>query len=84
VADYRASAGIDLDHDRADRTAGNTLAMPVTVIQQDWGAALAYDAAAVGRPWAPDLRHRTTAAEHFMAEEAPAEIVKELRALLAG
>ncbi|MFI7250369.1 alpha/beta fold hydrolase [Micromonospora chalcea] len=82
VADYRASAGIDVRHDRADRDAGRRLAMPVTVIQQDWGAALGYDAAAVWRTWAPDLEHRTTTAGHFMAEEAPGEITEALRALL--
>ncbi|MFJ1539901.1 alpha/beta fold hydrolase [Micromonospora chalcea] len=82
VADYRASAGIDVTHDRADRDAGRRLAMPVTVIQQDWGAALGYDAAAVWRAWAPDLEHRTTTAGHFMAEEAPGEISEALRALL--
>ncbi|WP_374535443.1 alpha/beta fold hydrolase [Micromonospora aurantiaca (nom. illeg.)] len=82
VADYRASAGIDVAHDRADRDAGRRLTMPVTVIQQDWGAALGYDAAAVWRAWAPDLEHRTTTAGHFMAEEAPGEITEALRALL--
>ncbi|MFD6693434.1 alpha/beta fold hydrolase [Micromonospora aurantiaca (nom. illeg.)] len=82
VADYRASAGIDVTHDRADRDAGRRLTMPTTVIQQDWGAALGYDAAAVWRAWAPDLEHRTTTAGHFMAEEAPGEIAGALRALL--
>lgn len=82
VADYRASAGIDLQHDQADRTAGNRLAMPVTVVQQDWGAALGYDAAALWRAWAPNLEHHTTSAGHFMAEEAPTEIIKTLRSLL--
>jgi len=83
VADYRASAGIDVVHDRADRDAGRTLAMPVTVVQQDWGAALGYDAAALWSAWAGDLEHRTTRSGHFMAEEAPAEVVGELRELLA-
>jgi haloacetate dehalogenase len=83
VADYRASAGIDVEQDRADREAGRTLAMPVTVVQQDWGSALGYDAAAVWRAWAPDLDHVITSAGHFMAEEAPGEVVKALRALLA-
>ncbi|MEW2593462.1 alpha/beta hydrolase [Micromonospora aurantiaca] len=82
VADYRASARIDVTHDRADRDAGRRLTMPTTVIQQDWGAALGYDAAAVWRAWAPDLEHRTTTAGHFMAEEAPGEIAEALRALL--
>ena len=83
VADYRASAGIDVAHDRADRAAGNQLRMPVTVLQQDWGAALGFDAAGLWRAWAPDLRHTTVSCGHFMAEEAPTEVVKALRDLLS-
>ncbi|WP_448332174.1 alpha/beta fold hydrolase [Streptomyces sp. DSM 41534] len=83
VADYRASAGVDVDHDRADRDGGRRLTMPVTVVQQDWGAALGYDAAAVWRAWADDLEHATVGYGHFMAEEAPADIAKTLRELLA-
>ncbi|MES9603037.1 alpha/beta fold hydrolase [Actinomadura sp. NPDC000929] len=82
VADYRASAGIDVDHDTADREAGNRLRMPVTVLQQDWGAALGYDATALWGAWAADLRHETVTCGHFMAEEAPAEVAKSLRTLL--
>lgn len=82
VADYRASAGIDVDHDRADRDAGNRLRMPATVLQQDWGAALGFDAAALWEAWAPDLHHATVTCGHFMAEEAPADIAKALRDLL--
>ncbi|MEN1883591.1 alpha/beta fold hydrolase [Streptomyces mirabilis] len=84
VADYRASAGIDVEHDRADRAAGNRLRMPVAVLQQDWGAALGFDAAARWRAWAPDLRHTTVSCGHFMAEEAPADVVKAIRDLVAG
>ncbi|MFJ4369351.1 alpha/beta fold hydrolase [Streptomyces chartreusis] len=83
VADYRASAGIDIEHDRADRDAGSTLRMPVGVLQQDWGAALGFDAAGLWRTWAPDLRHATVTCGHFMAEEAPDDIAKALRDLLA-
>jgi pimeloyl-ACP methyl ester carboxylesterase len=82
VADYRASAGIDVDHDQEDLAAGNQLRMPVTVIQQDWGSALGFDAAALWSAWAPDLHHLTTTAGHYMAEEAPADLTKALRELL--
>lgn len=82
VADYRASAGVDVEHDTADRAAGHRLRMPVTVLQQDWGAALGYDAVALWEAWAADLRHETVTCGHFMAEEAPAEVAKSLRALL--
>ena len=82
VADYRASAGIDLAHDEADRAAGRRLTMPVTVLQQDWGAALGFDARGLWSRWAADLDHRTTTAGHFMAEEAPAEVLAAVRDLL--
>lgn len=82
VADYRASAGIDIEHDEADRAAENRLVMPVTVLQQDWGSALGFDAAALWEAWADDLGHSTVSCGHFMAEEAPAEVVKALRSLM--
>lgn len=81
VADYRASAGVDVDHDTADKEAGNRLAMPVTVLQQDWGAALGYHAQGLWSAWADDLRHRTVSCGHFMAEEDPKLIADEIRAL---
>ncbi|MGN6240729.1 MAG: alpha/beta hydrolase [Cellulosimicrobium cellulans] len=81
VADYRATATIDIEHDQASLDAGDRLAMPVTVVQQDWGAQLGYDAAGVWRRWAPDLEHLTTTAGHFMAEEAPADVAAVVRAL---
>ncbi|MEW1831067.1 alpha/beta hydrolase [Streptomyces sp. NPDC088196] len=84
VADYRASAGIDIAHDQAYRDTGNRLRMPVAVLQQDWGAALGFDAAALWRAWAPDLRHETVTCGHFMAEEDPAVVAKTLRELVAG
>lgn len=81
VADYRASAGVDVEHDTADRAAGHRLAMPVTVLQQDWGAALGYDAQGLWSAWADDLRHRTVSCGHFMAEEDPELIAAEIRHL---
>ncbi|PWV55121.1 alpha/beta fold hydrolase [Nocardiopsis sp. L17-MgMaSL7] len=83
VADYRASAGIDVEHDAADRAAERRLRMPVTVLQQDWGAALGYDAAALWGAWASDLQHATVSSGHFMAEQDPAGVVAHLRGLLA-
>lgn len=82
VADFRATATVDVDHDEKDLAAGNKLRMPLTVIQQDWGAALGFDAAGRWRAWSDDLDHQTTSAGHFMAEESPAEISTAIRALL--
>ncbi|ASO22427.1 pimeloyl-ACP methyl ester carboxylesterase [Actinoalloteichus hoggarensis] len=83
VADYRASATIDVDHDEVDREAGNRLRMPVTVLQQDWGSELGYDAVTRWRAWAEDLTHQTVSCGHFMAEEGPAQVIGALRDLLA-
>ncbi|MFD5828271.1 alpha/beta fold hydrolase [Lentzea sp. NPDC060358] len=80
VADYRASATVDVEHDTADAQA--RLRMPVTVLQQDWGAALGFDAEALWRRWAPDLDHRTVSCGHFMAEEAPDVVAGAIRDLL--
>lgn len=74
VADYRATATVDIEHDQADLDAGNRLTMPVTVVQQDWGQQMGFDATATWRPWTTDLQHFTTQAGHFMAEEAPEDI----------
>lgn len=82
VADYRASAGIDLEHDRADQHAGRRLTMPVAVLQQDWGTALGFDAASIWSAWAQDLQHTTAATGHFMAEQDPALVIHTVQELL--
>ena len=83
VADYRASAGIDLEMDREDRAAGRTLAMPVGVISQDWGSQLGFDASALWRAWARDVTYQPIDAGHYMAEQKPDEIVRFVRTLAA-
>ncbi|MFI9815091.1 alpha/beta fold hydrolase [Saccharothrix variisporea] len=81
VADYRASATVDVEDDTADRD--TTLRMPVAVRQQDWGAFLGFDARAIWARQADDLDHATVQCGHFMAEEDPALVVKTIRDLLA-
>lgn len=83
VADYRASAGVDLAMDAASRDAGERLAMPVGVISQDWGSRLGFDAAGLWGAWAPDLTYEPIDAGHFMAEERPDEIARFVRGLAA-
>jgi len=84
VADYRATAGIDLEMDRADRAAGQQLTMPVGVISQDWGSQLGFDATAIWGAWAPRLTYEPITAGHFMAEETPAPVTEFIRRLLAN
>ncbi|MGL5849420.1 MAG: alpha/beta fold hydrolase [Phycicoccus sp.] len=83
VADYRATAGVDLDMDREDRAAGRQLTMPVAVTSQDWGSHLGFDAAAIWRAWAPDATYQPIDAGHFMAEERPADITRFITTLAA-
>lgn len=82
VADYRATAGIDLEMDRADRKAGAQLAMPVGVISRDWGSQLGFDASALWRQWAPAATYQPIDAGHFMAEETPDVVAGFIQELL--
>ncbi|MGB2720710.1 MAG: alpha/beta hydrolase [Rhodococcus sp. (in: high G+C Gram-positive bacteria)] len=81
VADYRATAGVDLAMDLQDRADGARLTMPVGVISQDWGSQLGFDAASLWGAWASDLTYEPIDAGHFMAEEKPKEIAQFITAL---
>ncbi|NWB29024.1 alpha/beta fold hydrolase [Pseudomonas gingeri] len=76
--DYRASAGIDLDHDRADLEAGRKLNMPLLAL---WGAE-----GTVGRCFNPlhewqqvatDVRGKALPGGHYLAEEIPQLLLDE-------
>lgn len=77
-ADYRASAGIDLDHDRADVAAGQSLAQPLRVL---WGAhgtvGRTFDVLALWRERAADVTGRSVDCGHYLAEEAPDQVLAE-------
>jgi haloacetate dehalogenase len=77
--DYRASAGIDLVHDRADRDAGRRLAMPLRVL---WGAlgvvGRCFDVMALWRDAADDVSGRPLDCGHYLAEERPDEVLAEM------
>ncbi len=70
--DYRAAAGIDLEHDRADRDAGRRLGMPLMVL---WGRdgviQRCFDALAEWRRVADDVRGEALPCGHYVPEEAP-------------
>jgi haloacetate dehalogenase len=79
--DYRASAGIDLEHDRADRAAGRRIACPTRVL---WGAQgvieRCFDPMALWRAAANDFSGRAIDCGHYIAEERPAELLQEMQA----
>ena len=82
--DYRASAGIDLDHDRASDAAGQRIGCPMLVV---WG-----ERGVIGRLFAPiaDWQAKCDAtvigaalpAGHFIPEEVPDLLLAELVAFL--
>jgi haloacetate dehalogenase len=77
-ADYRASAGIDLQHDQADVDAGRKLAQPLRVLWGEHGAVgRCFDVPALWRAAATDFAGRSLPCGHYIAEEAPALLLDE-------
>ena len=81
--DYRASAGIDLDHDRADMAAGRKLTCPVLAL---WGAkglvGRKFDVLAAWRERAESVSGEAIDCGHFLAEELPEDTFARIRAFL--
>ena len=79
--DYRAAAGIDLLHDRAE--GGRRLAMPLLVL---WGArgfvGRNYDVLVLWREKANDVRGAALDCGHFLPEELPAQVAAQLLGFL--
>ena len=76
--DYRASAGIDLDHDREDVAAGRLLAQPLRVL---WGAhgvvGRCFDVLALWRERARQVSGGALPCGHYIPEEAPDALASE-------
>lgn len=76
--DYRAAAGADLVHDRAD--AGRTLDVATLVLWGERGVVGARtDPVEAWRTWFPTARGHGVEAGHFLAEEAPEAVLAALR-----
>jgi len=70
--DYRASAGIDLVHDRADRDAGRQLPMPLLALWGEQGVVhQCFQPLAEWQRVAADVRGHALPCGHYIAEEAP-------------
>ncbi len=73
--DYRASATIDLDHDRADIAAGKKLQMPLRILWGERGAVGAnFDVLALWRERATQVSGQAVPSGHYIAEEIPGEL----------
>ncbi len=83
--DYRAAATIDLVHDRESRAAGQKIQCPMRVLWgrkgkiQQW-----YDAVGIWRDYcAAEVTGGPVNSGHYLAEEAPGEVLAHLKAFLA-
>jgi haloacetate dehalogenase len=81
--DYRAAATIDLVHDRKDlRT---KLKMPVLALwAKESPVGAQFDCLADWREVATDVRGKALACGHFLPEEKPLEVLRELRRFIGG
>ncbi|NDY93124.1 alpha/beta fold hydrolase [Ideonella livida] len=83
--DYRASAGIDLEHDQADRDAHRLLPMPLLVL---WGREgvvhRCFQPLHEWRAVATDVRGRALDCGHYIAEEAPQALLDEVLPFFAA
>ena len=82
-AEYRADL-LDLDHDRADRAAGRSIACPLLAIWAKGGLVERFgDPLAIWRTWASQVEGGPVAGGHFLMEESPREITPTLAAFLS-
>src|SRR5215468_5677352 len=77
--DYRASASIDLDHDRADFEKKNRIRAPFLTL---WSAAGAmgriYDVLGIWKEYAPNAQGKGLPGGHNLQEDSPKEVLAEL------
>ncbi len=82
--DYRAAAGIDLEHDRADRDAGRHLSTPTLVL---WGAhGVVHSCFQPLQEWqrvATQVQGEALPCGHYIAEEAPGLLLERVLPFLA-
>jgi haloacetate dehalogenase len=77
-ADYRASAGIDLDHDREDIAAGRKLSQPLRVLWGEHGVVgKCFDVLALWRERAIQVSGASVPCGHYIAEEAPQALLQD-------
>jgi haloacetate dehalogenase len=77
--DYRASAGIDLEHEREDRAAGRRLPMPVLALWGEQGVVhRCFEPLKEWRKLADDVRGQPLPCGHYIAEEAPGLLLAQV------
>ena len=83
--DYRAAAGIDLEHDREDREHGRRLALPLLVLWGEEGVVhRCFDPLKEWQAVADDVRGEALPCGHYIAEEAPEVLLDRVLPFLAA
>ena len=83
--DYRASASIDLDHDRADRAAGRKVTQPLQVLWGENGIiGKCFDPLGEWNRVAVSVRGSTVPCGHYIPEEAPDALLAVALPFLLG
>lgn len=83
--DYRAAATLDLVHDRQNRAAGDRIGCPLLVLWGERGlVGRTYDVLQVWRANATTVEGRSLACGHFLPEEQPGEVARELARFFAA
>ena len=76
--DYRASAGIDLEHERADVAAGRRITQPLHVLWGEHGAVgRCFDVLALWRERATQVTGEALPCGHYLAEELPEQVAAQ-------
>lgn len=76
--DYRASASVDLVHDRADVSAGRKINQPLRVLWGEEGiVGKCFDVLALWRERAQAVSGKSVPCGHYIAEELPAVLLDE-------
>lgn len=84
-ADYRASIGIDLTHDHEDIAAVRRLAMPLRVLWGEHGAVgRCFDVLSLWRERAERVSGAALSCGHYVAEEAPQQLLADAFAFFEG
>lgn len=77
--DYRASATIDLDHERDDRAAGRLITTPLRLLWGRYGVVgRLFDPLALWSALATDVSGRALDCGHYLAEESPDDVYTEV------
>jgi haloacetate dehalogenase len=82
--DYRSSATVDLEHDRCDIAQGKTLSQPLRILWGEHGAVGAnFDVLQLWQERAHRVSGRALPCGHYIAEEAPEELLAEALAFFS-